>query len=68
MLSLEESLTAPFNPIPDGSWEKGPAHTRFSSATSNTRISTKNIVTFSFNPFPHCYKVAKSYLVQVLNY
>ena len=59
---------ADLNPIQDGEGQKAPP-TSFSPVTStNVRISPKNFLTFSFNPFTDWCKISSLYLVPVPNY
>ena len=44
-------------------------HTSFSSVTSGSvGISAKNVLTFTFDPFSHWFKISRSHLVPVSNY
>ena len=46
-----------------------PPHTSFSSVTSTSvGISAKNVLTFTFDPFSHWFKISRSHLVPVSNY
>ena len=57
-----------FNPIQDGGIKKV-LPTSFSPVTStNVGMSPKNFLPFSFNPFPHWWKILSLYQVSIPNY